>query len=83
MLKIRLKRIGRKKKAFYKIILIENLSKREGKALIEFGYYNPLKKIIKLDNILISKSLNEGAYPTDTVRHFLIKILKNKYVKKL
>ena len=42
MLKIRLKRTGRKKKPFYKIILTENLSRRDGKAFLELGFYDPL-----------------------------------------
>ena len=44
MLKIRLKRTGRKNKPFYRIVLMENLSKRDGSSIAELGYYDPLKK---------------------------------------
>jgi small subunit ribosomal protein S16 len=75
MLKIRLKRTGRKKKPYYKIVLMENLSKRDGKSIIEFGYYDPLRKLLTFDKLLLQKYLNYGAYPTDTVRHLITKML--------
>ena len=78
MLKIRLKRAGRKSKPFYRIVLMEALSKRDGKAIEEIGYYDPIKKIIDFDKIILSKYLNMGAYPTDTVRHLISKMLENK-----
>ena len=73
MLKIRLKRIGRKKKPFYKIILLENLSKINAKYFIELGFYDPLNKIIKINKLKLYKYLNFGAYPTNTVRHLIYK----------
>jgi len=76
MLKIRLKRSGRKGKPFYRIVLMESLSKRDGKAILELGYYDPFKKIIKMDKAEIHKYINYGAYPTDTVRHLIYKVLK-------
>ena len=75
MLKIRLKRTGRKNKPFYRIVLMENLSKRDGKAIVEFGYYDPLKKIITFDKIALHKYINCGAYPTDTTRHLIQRML--------
>lgn len=78
MLKIRLKRTGRKNKPSYRIVLMENLSKRDGKSILELGYYDPLKKIIKFDTVLVHKYLNFGAYPTDTVRHLILKMLREK-----
>ena len=77
MLKIRLKRTGRKNNPFYRIVLMENLSKRDGKAIAELGYYNPLTKEIKFDTINLHKYINCGAYPTDTVRHLIYKTLIN------
>ncbi len=77
MLKIRLKRTGRKNTPFYRIVLMENLSKRDGKAIAELGYYNPLTKEIKFDTINLHKYINCGAYPTDTVRHLIYKTLIN------
>jgi small subunit ribosomal protein S16 len=78
MLKIRLKRTGRKKKPFYKIILTENLSRRDGKAFLELGFYDPLKKIIQFNKLDLHKYLNHGAYPTTTVRHLIYKMLRAK-----
>jgi small subunit ribosomal protein S16 len=75
MLKIRLKRTGRKNKPFYRIVLMENLSKRDGKAIVEFGYYDPLKKIITFDKVALHKYINCGAYPTDTTRHLIQRML--------
>jgi small subunit ribosomal protein S16 len=75
MLKIRLKRTGRKKKPFYRIVLMENLSKRDGGSIIEMGYYDPLKKVINFDKKNLHKYLNNGAYPTNTVRHLISKML--------
>jgi small subunit ribosomal protein S16 len=76
MLKIRLKRTGRKKKPFYKIVLMENLSRRDGKAIVELGYYDPLKKMIEFDKVNLYKYIENGAYPTNTVRHLIYKMFK-------
>lgn len=78
MLKIRLKRVGRKNKPFYRIVLMENLSKRDGASIEELGYYDPIKKIINVDKEKLSKYLNNGAYPTDTMRHLIYKVLNEK-----
>jgi small subunit ribosomal protein S16 len=75
MLKIRLKRTGRKKLPFYKVVLMENLSKRDGKAIAELGYYDPLKKVIQLDKVNLYKYIMNGAYPSNTVRHLIYKVL--------
>ena len=81
MLKIRLKRTGRKTKPFYRIVLMENLSKRDGKSIAEIGFYDPIKKIINFDKITLHKYINHGAYPTDTMRHLIYKMLENKTEK--
>jgi small subunit ribosomal protein S16 len=75
MLKIRLKRTGRKNKPFYRIVLMENLSKRDGKSIAELGYYDPLKKRLSFNKLELHKYLNYGAYPTDTVRHLIYKMM--------
>jgi small subunit ribosomal protein S16 len=75
MLKIRLKRTGRKKKPFYKIVLMENLSRRDGKAIAELGFYDPFSKKLNIDKIKLHKYINCGAYPTDTVRHLIYKFM--------
>ena len=75
MLKIRLKRTGRKARPFYRIVLMENLSRRDGKSLADLGYYDPLKKVLKFDKQLLHKYINCGAYPTNTFRHLIYKML--------
>ena len=47
MLKIRLKRQARKRLPFYRIVLMENLSKRDGRPIEELGFYDPLTKKVK------------------------------------
>ena len=76
MLKIRLKRLGRKKKPFYKIVVMENLSKRDGKSIANLGYYDPLNKKLFLNSVLMQKYVVLGAYPTDIVRHLIQKSFK-------
>jgi small subunit ribosomal protein S16 len=75
MLKIRLKRTGRKNKPFYRIVLMENLSKRDGKSIAELGFYDPLKKRISFNKLELHKYLNYGAYPTNTVRYLISKMI--------
>ena len=76
MLKIRLKRAGRKSKPFYRIVLMESLSKRDGKPIEELGYYDPMKKTLELNKDLLYKYLNVGAYPTDTMRHLISRMVE-------
>jgi|TARA_B100000768_G_scaffold182028_1_gene208597 small subunit ribosomal protein S16 len=73
MLKIRLKRQGRKRLPFYRLVIMENLSKRDGRAIEELGFYDPITKKVKLNISRIVYRLNTGAQPTDTVRNLLIK----------
>nr|YP_009326616.1 ribosomal protein S16 [Membranoptera platyphylla]AMJ16873.1 ribosomal protein S16 [Membranoptera platyphylla] len=73
MLKIRLKRLGKKKKACYRIIVIDSRYKRDGKALEEVGFYNPLTKNTKLDLIKIQKRIKTGAKLTKKVQNLLNK----------
>ncbi len=73
MIKLRLKRIGKKREASYRIIAINNLSRRDGRPLEELGFYNPRTKEVKLDVDGIVKRLQQGAQPTDTVRRILEK----------
>lgn len=76
MLKIRLKRIGRKARPFYRLVVMESLSRRDGKSIAELGYYDPLKKVISFNRKLLAQYINNGAYPTDTVRHLIYKMLQ-------
>lgn len=67
--KIRLKRMGAKKKPFYRIVVADSRSPRDGKFLEEIGFYNPVvePKEIRIDDEKAVKWLNNGAKPTDTV----------------
>jgi small subunit ribosomal protein S16 len=55
--KIRLKRTGRKR-SFYRIVLMENLARRDGGSVAEIGYYDPMKKMINFDKATLHKYLN-------------------------
>lgn len=67
--KIRLKRMGSKKKPFYRIVVADSRSPRDGKFIEEIGYYNPLNesKEIKVDSEKVNYWIKNGAKPTDTV----------------
>jgi small subunit ribosomal protein S16 len=80
MLKIRLKRFGRKKIACYRIVLMNSCSRRDGAPIKELGYYNPITDSIKLNMEEIFFSLKNGAKPTKTIFNLLKKnnILKEK-----
>ena len=70
MVKIRLKRIGAKKKPFYRIVVADGRAPRDGKFIEEIGYYNPLSDPaeIKVDGDKAKKWIDDGARPTETVR---------------
>ena len=73
--KIRLKRIGAKKSPFYRVVVADERSPRDGKFIEEIGYYNPLTDPvdIKIDAEKATKWIKNGAQPTDTVRALLKK----------
>jgi len=71
MLKIRLKRIGRKKLATYRIVVMESLSRRDGRPVDELGSFNPHTDQIRLNKIKFAAWLKQGAQPTDRVRSLL------------
>ncbi len=75
MVKIRLKRMGAKKAPFYRIVVADSRSPRDGAFIETVGTYNPLTTpaSIKVDEELTLKWLNNGAIPTDTVRNILSK----------
>ncbi len=74
MLKIRLKRYGRKKQAIYRIIVIDSRKRRDGRALEEVGFFNPLTNETKLNIIQIEKRINNGAKLSNTVKNLLNKV---------
>ena len=73
--KIRLKRLGAKKSPFYRVVVADERSPRDGKFIEEIGYYNPLTDPvdIKIDAEKAAKWIKNGAQPTDTVRALLKK----------
>lgn len=79
--KLRLKRMGSKKKPFYRIVAADSRSPRDGRFIEVVGTYNPIMEPaeVKIDEELANKWLDNGAQPTDTVRD----LLKNKeYLQK-
>lgn len=73
--KIRLKRMGSKKAPFYRVVVADVLSPRDGRFIEEIGTYNPLTNPaeVKIDEEKAMKWLLTGAQPTDTVRSLFSK----------
>ena len=73
--KMRLRRMGAKKAPFYRVVVADERSPRDGKFIDEIGYYNPLKNPaeVKIDEAKAQKWLNDGAQPTETVKSILKK----------
>lgn len=85
--KIRLKRMGAKKRPFYRIVVADSRFPRDGRFIEEIGYYNPIENptVVKVNKELAIKWLENGATPTDTVRDILSKegILKEFHETKM
>ena len=75
MVKIRLRRMGAKKAPFYRIIVADSRSPRDGRCIEEVGYYNPMTPPVelKVDAEKVEKWLQSGAQPTETVKSLLVK----------
>ena len=73
--KIRLRRMGAKKAPFYRVVVADSRSPRDGRFIEEVGFYDPMKEPveIKLDAEKIQKWIGNGEQPTDTVRALLVK----------
>jgi small subunit ribosomal protein S16 len=71
MVKLRLKRYGRKQKPTYRIIAIDVRCRRDGRALQEVGFYDPIRGTTQLDVPSILTLLHQGVQPTETVSHIL------------
>jgi len=71
--KIRLMRMGRKKRPFYRVVVADSKARRDGRFIEILGYYNPLvdPAEVKVDEEKALKWLSEGAIPTDTVKNIL------------
>jgi small subunit ribosomal protein S16 len=73
MIKLRLKKYGRKNQASYRIVVMVSTSKRDGKAIEELGFYNPQTNETNLNADRIKIRLSQGAQPTSTVKNLLKK----------
>ena len=75
MVKIRLRRMGAKKNPYYRIVVADSRSPRDGRFIEEIGTYNPLlsQPEIKVDLERVEYWIKNGAQPTDTVRALLKK----------
>ena len=73
--KIRLKRMGMKKMPFYRVVVADERSPRDGRFIEEIGYYNPMTEpaTIKIDAEKAQQWIKNGAQPTDTARTLLKK----------
>ena len=78
--RIRLTRLGKKKKPFYRIIVADSESKRDGKFLDVVGTYDPLQNpaAIKIDNEKLQEWIGKGALPTTTVKSLIGKTVAGK-----
>ncbi len=73
MIKLRLKRFGKKREASFRLVACNSTSRRDGRPLQELGFYNPRTKETRLDTEALRLRLNQGAQPTDAVRTLLEK----------
>ncbi len=71
--RLRLKRMGAKKKPFYRIVAADSRSPRDGRSIEDLGNYNPLNGEININEAKAMKWLENGAKPSDTVRDLLSK----------
>ncbi len=72
-LKIRLTRMGSKKRPFYRIVALNSATRRDGRPLDYLGHYNPMvdPAEIKVDNDKVKLWIERGATPSDTVKSLL------------
>lgn len=73
--KIRLRRMGAKKAPFYRVIVADSRTPRDGRFIEEIGYYNPITEPaeVKIDAEKAKKWMSNGAQPSDTVRRLFKK----------
>lgn len=75
--KLRLKRIGAKKKPFYRVVAIDSRSRRNGKEIERIGFYDPHNiSNTKLNLDLVSSWIAKGAIPTETVKNLIYNLSK-------
>ena len=71
MLKLRLKRFGRRKYPSYRIVIMDSKKRRNGRAITDVGLYNPITDKTKLKTTIISQKLQQGMKSTKTVKLIL------------
>lgn len=76
MLKLRFQRKGKKKHPFYRLVIIEQLSPRNGRTIDEVGFYSPVTKIKKINFEKINKWLKYGVKPTQSVSNLINSSIK-------
>ena len=73
MIKLRLKKYGRKGQPCYRIVAMDSRTKRDGRTIEELGFYNPMTDETHLNSIKVVARLKQGAQPTETVLNILTK----------
>jgi small subunit ribosomal protein S16 len=74
MIKIRLKKYGRKGQVSYRIVVMLGTTKRDGRAIEELGFYNPRTKEVNMNLVRIKVRLSQGAKATATVGNLIKKL---------
>lgn len=74
MVRIRMTRFGTHKRPFYRVMVADSRSPRDGRAIEQVGYYNPLTKDLKLDLEKVDGWLKVGAKPSETVERLIKKV---------
>ncbi len=80
MVRIRLQRFGKKKQPFYRIVCADARSPRDGKFIEIIGYWEPKRKVFKIDFEKYNEWIKRGAQPTDIVES-LIKNFKQQKIE--
>lgn len=71
MLKLRLKKFGRKKQAFYRIVVMDSRARRDGAPIEELGFYSPIEKVFRINKKRTILRLQQGVKPTNTIKYLL------------
>ncbi|YP_003359291.1 ribosomal protein S16 (plastid) [Cryptomonas paramecium] len=74
MLKLRLKKCGRKRQPSYRLVVMRSTTKRDGKAIEELGFYNPRTKELSVNLERAIVRIAQGSKPTSVVQNLLLKI---------
>ena len=77
MIKLRLKKYGRKGQISYRLVVMPSTTKRDGRAIEELGFYNPRTKETNINISRVQVRLQQGAQPTPTVQYLIKRILSD------